>query len=160
MTHPSSAGRFDLGAGPSPALRCSASRAVLSRRSARRLTACAAFWFVAGIPAAALAEPVVLAPQAGAESSYRRSVIEWQSVPGKSTYHLEIDDDPNFRSPEVDAQVTGTSYDLAGTPLKPYFAAPYGDMMIGGCFGLLRAFADVYPDAREAIDHRLGVLAL
>ncbi len=118
MTPPSSAGRFDLGAGPSPALRCSASRTVLSRRSARRLTACAAFWFVAGIPAAALAEPVVLAPQAGAESSYRRSVIEWQSVPGKSTYHLEIDDDPNFRSPEVDAQVTGTSYDLAGTPLK------------------------------------------
>ncbi len=49
---------------------------------------------------------------------------------------------------------------IAGTPLKPYFAAPYGDMMIGGCFGLLRAFADVYPDAREAIDHRLGVLAL
>lgn len=45
---------------------------------------------------------------------------------------------------------------IAGTPLQPYFAAPYGDMMIGGCFGLLRAFGEVYPAAGEAIEHRLG----
>jgi hypothetical protein len=30
--------------------------------------------------------------------------------------------------------------------LRPYFAAPFGDMMIAGCFGLLAATADVLPD--------------
>lgn len=35
---------------------------------------------------------------------------------------------------------------LEGSPLKPYFAAPYGDMMITGCFGLLRATADLLPE--------------
>ena len=33
----------------------------------------------------------------------------------------------------------------------PYFAVPYGDMMIAGCFGMLRAFADVYPEYAETI---------
>jgi len=54
---------------------------------------------------------------------------------------------------------TGPRRDLLrGSALRPYFAAPYGDMMIGGCFGLLRAFADVYPDSAPAIEHRLGPL--
>lgn len=47
---------------------------------------------------------------------------------------------------------------IAGTVLRPYFAAPFGDMMASGCFGLVRAFAEVYPETREAIDHRLGAL--
>ncbi len=34
---------------------------------------------------------------------------------------------------------------------RPYFAVPFGDMMIAGCFGLLRAFADVYPEHAETI---------
>jgi hypothetical protein len=29
-------------------------------------------------------------------------------------------------------------------------------MMIGGCFGLLRAYAEVHPTAGEAIEARLG----
>lgn len=29
--------------------------------------------------------------------------------------------------------------------LRPYFAAPFGDMMLVGCFGMLAAAADVYP---------------
>ena len=33
----------------------------------------------------------------------------------------------------------------------PYFAAPYGDMMTAGCFGMLRAFADVYPEHAATI---------
>jgi hypothetical protein len=44
------------------------------------------------------------------------------------------------------------------TALHPTFVAPFGDMMISGCFGLLRGFGEVYPEAREAIDSRLGVL--
>ncbi len=35
--------------------------------------------------------------------------------------------------------------------LRPYFAVPFGDMMIAGCFGLLAATADVIPDLAEAI---------
>jgi uncharacterized protein (DUF1786 family) len=36
---------------------------------------------------------------------------------------------------------------------RPYFAAPFGDMMIAGCFGLLAAMADTLPDhkMRDAI---------
>ena len=35
--------------------------------------------------------------------------------------------------------------------LRPYFAAPFGDMMIAGCFGLLAATAEILPDLAEAI---------
>jgi len=35
--------------------------------------------------------------------------------------------------------------------LVPYFATPFGDMMIAGCFGLLAATAEVMPDLAEAI---------
>ena len=35
--------------------------------------------------------------------------------------------------------------------LRPYFAVPFGDMMIAGCFGLLAATADVIPELRESI---------
>ncbi len=34
---------------------------------------------------------------------------------------------------------------------RPYFAVPYGDMMLAGCFGLLAATADVLPDMAESI---------
>jgi uncharacterized protein (DUF1786 family) len=35
--------------------------------------------------------------------------------------------------------------------LRPYFATPFGDMMIAGCFGLLAATAEVIPNLAEAI---------
>ena len=35
--------------------------------------------------------------------------------------------------------------------LRPYFAVPFGDMMIAGCFGLLAATAEVLPELRETI---------
>jgi uncharacterized protein (DUF1786 family) len=35
--------------------------------------------------------------------------------------------------------------------LKPYFAVPFGDMMISGCFGLLAATGDIYPEFGESI---------
>ncbi|HWQ04700.1 MAG TPA: DUF1786 domain-containing protein [Longilinea sp.] len=40
---------------------------------------------------------------------------------------------------------------LRGSTLKPYFAVPFGDMMISGCFGLLAAVADVMPDLAEPL---------
>lgn len=45
---------------------------------------------------------------------------------------------------------------VSGPPLlRPYFAAPFGDMMIAGCFGLLAATAQVLPDLAEAIQGSL-----
>jgi hypothetical protein len=35
--------------------------------------------------------------------------------------------------------------------LRPYFPAPFGDMMITGCFGLLSAVADVLPEFADPI---------
>lgn len=35
--------------------------------------------------------------------------------------------------------------------LRPYFAVPFGDMMIAGCFGLLAATAEVLPELAEPI---------
>ncbi len=43
----------------------------------------------------------------------------------------------------------------AGAPLRPYFAVPFGDMMIAGCFGLLAAVADVLPELGEPIRQSL-----
>jgi uncharacterized protein (DUF1786 family) len=42
--------------------------------------------------------------------------------------------------------------------LAPYFAAPFGDMMISGCFGLLRGFAEIHPWSAAVIESRLGPL--
>ena len=54
--------------------------------------------------------------------------------------------------------VTGPQRDkIRGSALDPYFATPFGDMMVSGCFGLLRAFGEVYPDARDVIDARLAL---
>jgi uncharacterized protein (DUF1786 family) len=40
---------------------------------------------------------------------------------------------------------------LAGSILRPHFPAPFGDMMLTGCFGLLSATADLLPELREPI---------
>ena len=40
---------------------------------------------------------------------------------------------------------------LRDSRLRPYFAVPYGDMMLSGCFGLLSACADLLPEMGERI---------
>jgi uncharacterized protein (DUF1786 family) len=48
--------------------------------------------------------------------------------------------------------VTGPRRNLMrASALRPYFAVPFGDMMISGCFGLLAATADVLPELGEPI---------
>lgn len=42
------------------------------------------------------------------------------------------------------------------TAAAPYRAVPHGDMMLAGCFGLLRAIADRLPEHRAAIEQGLG----
>ena len=45
------------------------------------------------------------------------------------------------------------------TGLRPYFAVPFGDMMIAGCFGLLAAVADQLPDLSDQISRSLQGLS-
>jgi hypothetical protein len=45
---------------------------------------------------------------------------------------------------------------LRDSTLNPYFAAPHGDMMLSGCFGMLRAFAHRFPQHAEEIDRALN----
>ena len=40
--------------------------------------------------------------------------------------------------------------------LHPYYATPHGDMMISGCFGLLRAFGEAYPEHRAEIEDAIA----
>ena len=70
------------------------------------------------VPPNGFAQVSVTAPAAGAPSSYRTTVVSWDPIPGASSYHLQIDDDPNFGSPEVDVTVAGTSYALSGERLN------------------------------------------
>jgi uncharacterized protein (DUF1786 family) len=52
--------------------------------------------------------------------------------------------------------VTGPQRELLrGSALRPYEAVPHGDMMLAGCYGLLRAVAACYPETASAIE---GVL--
>jgi len=48
--------------------------------------------------------------------------------------------------------VTGPRRNLMrNSRLRPYFAVPFGDMMIAGCIGLLASVADIHPDLAEPI---------
>jgi uncharacterized protein (DUF1786 family) len=46
---------------------------------------------------------------------------------------------------------------LESSRLRPHFAVPHGDMMLAGCFGLLRALSTRLPDFRSAIEAQLGL---
>jgi uncharacterized protein (DUF1786 family) len=72
--------------------------------------------------------------------------------------HGALELGPPPREPQIIA-VTGPRRGLLnGSPLQPHFAVPHGDMMLAGCFGLLRALALRLPDYRGAIDAQLGPL--
>ncbi len=45
---------------------------------------------------------------------------------------------------------------LKGSRLRPYLAVPHGDMMLAGCFGLLRAYAAHDSEVAEAVVARMG----
>jgi len=44
---------------------------------------------------------------------------------------------------------------MRASKLRPYYAVPFGDMMIAGCFGMLAAAADVLPELSEPIRRSL-----
>ena len=64
-----------------------------------------------------------------------------------------------FGDDDFDVVVTGPRRSMFRTMdhghLRPYFAVPFGDMMIAGCFGLLAATAEVIPNLTEAVQGSL-----
>lgn len=45
---------------------------------------------------------------------------------------------------------------LRALQLNPYFAVPYGDMMLAGAFGLLHAYADLNPNDADEIENAMA----
>jgi len=45
---------------------------------------------------------------------------------------------------------------IRNTGLNAYFAAPHGDMMLSGAFGMLRAFAHRFPEHAEELERALS----
>ena len=68
-----------------------------------------------------------------------------------------------FGKDEFDVVVTGPRRSMFNRKseiqnqksLRPYFATPFGDMMIAGCFGLLAGTAEIMPDVAETIQGSL-----
>ncbi len=55
-----------------------------------------------------------------------------------------------------DVVITGPRRNLMrGSSLRTYFAAPYGDMMLTGCFGLLAAAGEIFPELGQEISDSL-----
>ena len=53
---------------------------------------------------------------------------------------------------EYDLVITGPRRNLMrGSRLRTYFAAPFGDMMLTGCFGLLAAAGEIFPELGQEI---------
>jgi uncharacterized protein (DUF1786 family) len=70
---------------------------------------------------------------------------------------LVFDPKPMLANQPVFVSVTGPRRSMMRmSKHRPYFAVPFGDMMIAGCFGLLRAFAEVYPEDAATILDSLG----
>jgi uncharacterized protein (DUF1786 family) len=66
----------------------------------------------------------------------------------------------NARSPNRLA-VTGPRRGLLdGSRLRPHLAVPHGDMMLAGCFGLLRALARRLPEFAPVVEEQLGAPVL
>ena len=64
--------------------------------------------------------------------------------------------DPHAPAPTDLAVIGPRRGVLRGSSLNPYFAVPHGDMMLAGCFGLIRAFADHAPDWKSEIEMSLS----
>lgn len=62
-----------------------------------------------------------------------------------------------FGKDDFDVVITGPrrSMFMDNPKLKPYFAVPFGDMMIAGCFGLLSATSEILPELAEPIQRSL-----
>jgi uncharacterized protein (DUF1786 family) len=76
---------------------------------------------------------------------------------GHGTFYPSEGDNGRFEQDGRPVAVTGPQRDkVRGRGLDVYFATPHGDMMVSGCFGLLKAFAERHPQHKDEIEARLG----
>ena len=90
----------------------------------------------------------------GLLKSLADAVLEHEDVFGDHGHGaLVIDKTPyDLRQGEFNVVVTGPRRSMMqSSSLNPYFSAPFGDMMIAGCFGLLSATGDLLPGLYERI---------
>jgi uncharacterized protein (DUF1786 family) len=76
---------------------------------------------------------------------------------GHGVYYASRNSQPSTLNSQLVAVTGPQRGKLRGSRLDPYFAVPHGDMMVSGCFGLLWAFAEKYPQTREPILDALGI---
>jgi uncharacterized protein (DUF1786 family) len=89
-----------------------------------------------------------------AEGSLTNASIFADQGHGALVYHAAP---LEFPANEFGVAVTGPRRSLmAASTLRPYFCAPFGDMMIAGCFGLLAATAYLLPETSAAIHSTLA----
>lgn len=62
--------------------------------------------------------PSLVAPTDGSEMCDTTPMFDWSSVSWTSSYQIEVDDDPNFGSPEVNVTISDSEY-TPGTALPP-----------------------------------------
>ena len=70
--------------------------------------------------------------------------------------HNSIPLDPSSNSGQGFLAVVGPRRGvLLNSKFRPYFATPYGDMMLAGCYGLVRAYAALNPNVAPEINSAL-----
>jgi len=70
---------------------------------------------------------------------------------GKDEFDVVVTGPRRSMLQTVDRRPKTERHRPSSTVLRPYFAVPFGDMMIAGCFGLLAATAEVMPDLADPI---------
>ncbi len=70
---------------------------------------------------------------------------------GKDDFDIVVTGPRRSMFQTVDRGPQTENHRPSSTVLRPYFATPFGDMMIAGCFGLLAATAEILPNLAESI---------
>jgi uncharacterized protein (DUF1786 family) len=82
---------------------------------------------------------------------YEGAAMEW----GQGDYDIVVTGPRRSMLQADDGDDDGTA-SLGGPRPRPYFAVPFGDMMLAGCIGLIAATADVLPELGDEIESSLA----
>ncbi len=82
---------------------------------------------------------------------YTEKVFEF----GKDEFDVVVTGPRRSMFQTIDSGPKTENHRPPSTVLRPYYATPFGDMMIAGCFGLLAATAEILPELQEIIHSSL-----